>query len=331
MSVANTNTLARYQQSMWGGFDRALKNCFIGSGILGIAFLITILVAPSPPDTQTTIEEMPERFARLILQQVKPVAPPIDIPELAKMDLPDVKPKAKDEPKPKAKPKQRRRTEKPKSDPKKGTEGRAKAKAEVTENLAQVTGSLDKALNNLSKSLSAPDKSSSTKAKSRRRGRKVRSGRNSEQLAAVGGGIDLNSADMVSSAIATDGIQIASITDLAVQDDNGSDAPKSAGASSGSQARSNESLLNAVRRYAPGIQFCYDNELKKNAGLRGKLIVSITVLANGSVSDVFVTENTLRSKAVTDCVLAQIRGWKLPEISYGVTTFKAPFVFTPPK
>jgi TonB family protein len=89
-------------------------------------------------------------------------------------------------------------------------------------------------------------------------------------------------------------------------------------------------LLNVVRRYAPGIQFCYDNELKKNPGLRGKLVVAITVLANGEVSEASVVENTLGSSAVSQCVLSQIRGWHFPAIPTGVTSFRAPFVFTPP-
>ena len=86
-----------------------------------------------------------------------------------------------------------------------------------------------------------------------------------------------------------------------------------------------------MRRYAPGIQFCYENELKKSPGLRGKLIVSLTVQANGTVSNVVLVEDSLRSAAVTDCVLAQMRGWKFPAIEAGVVTFKTPFVFTPPE
>jgi hypothetical protein len=105
----------------------------------------------------------------------------------------------------------------------------------------------------------------------------------------------------------------------------------SGAASSGNPHRSNEALLAVVRRYAPGIQFCYDNELKKNPGLRGKLVVSLTVLASGQVSEAFVVENTLRSGAVVDCVLSQMRGWQFPAIPQGSTSFKTPFVFTPPE
>jgi TonB family protein len=85
-----------------------------------------------------------------------------------------------------------------------------------------------------------------------------------------------------------------------------------------------------VRRYAPGIQFCYDNELKRNPGLRGKLVVSLVVLANGTVSEAAIVEDSLQSPSVRECVLAQIRGWQFPAIPSGSTSFKTPFVFTPP-
>jgi TonB family protein len=133
------------------------------------------------------------------------------------------------------------------------------------------------------------------------------------------------------------GCSIAAISDLTVRD-NAADTPSATGPDGGSstqgtrsESRSNESLLSVVRRYAPGIRFCYDNELKKNPNLRGKLVISITVLASGQVSEAFVVEDSLRSPAVTQCVLSQIRGWQLPAIPHGVITFKTPFVFTPPK
>jgi periplasmic protein TonB len=71
-------------------------------------------------------------------------------------------------------------------------------------------------------------------------------------------------------------------------------------------------------------------ELRKKPGLRGKLVVSMVVLANGSVSEATIVEDTLNSPAVRECALAQIRGWQFPAIPSGVTSFKTPFVFTPP-
>jgi TonB family protein len=86
-----------------------------------------------------------------------------------------------------------------------------------------------------------------------------------------------------------------------------------------------------VRRYAAGIQFCYDNQLKKRPGLRGKLVVSLVVAADGSVDAAEVVQNDLHDSEVVDCVLTQIRAWRFPPIPKGSVSFKTPFVFTPPE
>ena len=64
MAAAHSNVIEQYQQSIWGPMDRALKNCFVGSGILGLIVLIIVFVAPALPPKPTTMEQVPERLAR---------------------------------------------------------------------------------------------------------------------------------------------------------------------------------------------------------------------------------------------------------------------------
>ena len=338
MATAHAGIPQQYQQPMWGALDPVLKRCFIAAGILGAMVLIVVFVAPALPPKLTTLEDMPDRIARLILE--KPKAPAGDIADrIARMETPKAEPRAEEKPaepaKPKAEP--RRRTSPPRVAADRGAQGREKARTEVAQNLAQVTSSVDDVLKSVSKSLPASTSTADTEATPRRR-RGVRTGRSGTQIASVGGSSNLAAPDMGGSAIDGQGISIAAITDLAVDGAGGSGDEFSApgGGGSGDEGasrndyRSNESLLSVVRRYAPGIQFCYDNELKRNPGLRGKLVVNITVLANGSVSEAIVVEDRLGSAAVTQCVVAQIRGWRFPAIPSGTTSFKTPFVFTPP-
>jgi len=332
MATAQATIAQQYQQPLWGQVDRALRNCFRASAILGLLVLVGVFVAPAPPPQPTTMEDIQDRIARLILEP-KAAAPAVKLPQKQVAETP------KEEPKPevaKPKPKPRRRTSQPKVTQNKGQQGRQRAQQEVKQNLAQVTGSLDKVLNNLEKSLPASENGAKDKPKSRRRRKGVRSGRNSSQVSSVSDVAGVSSADISKSAIETDGISIAAITDLVDVSDaaggssGGSSERGSSQGGGGGEFRSNESLLSVVRRYAPGIQFCYDNELKKNPGLRGKLVVSITVLASGQVTEAIVVQNSLGSSAVTNCVLSQIRGWQFPAILHGDTSFKTPFVFTPP-
>jgi len=330
--AAHISTIQQYRQPIWGRMDRALRNCFTGSAILGVLLLIAIFVVPVPPPEPTTLTEIPERLARLIIKKPGPVAPAKPAPEKITIDTPEVE--APPEPVAKPRPKTPRRTSKPKASPDKGVKGRQKARQEVKQNLAQVTGSLDKVLSNLSKSLPASESTSKSKSKARRR-RRVRSGRTSTQMSSVQGVSGLASADVTTSVIEAEGISISVITDQATSDGpdpgrTGGSAGTSGARSGGSEYRSNESLLSVVRRYAPGIQYCYDNELKKHPGVRGKLVISLTVLANGRVSEAIAVEDRLGSPAVTACVLSQIRSWQFPAIPVGVTHFKTPFVFTPP-
>jgi TonB family protein len=336
MAHAHAGIPSQYQQPLWGAIDPVLKRCFIAAGILGVMVLIAVFVAPALPPKPNALEDMPDRLARLILE--KPKAPTGDLAErIARLEAPKTEPRAEEkaEPaKPKAEP--RRRTSPPRVETDRGAQGRQKAKTEVAQNLAQVTGSVDKVLESVSRSLPASTNAADNETAPRRR-RNVRSGRSGTQIAAVGGSSSMGSADMGGSAIESKGISIAAITDLAVDGGGGSgdgfSSPGgggSADAGSRNDYRSNESLLAVVRRYAPGIQFCYDNELKRNPGLRGKLVVNITVLADGSVSEAIVVEDKLGSPAVTQCVVAQIRGWRFPAIPSGTTSFKTPFVFTPP-
>lgn len=157
-----------YRQPLVGALDpRFQKALTIASG-LGVVFLLVVLIAPDPEPTATTVEELPERFARLIVEEAKPPAPVAQGPkQQVEVEAPPVeaapeveKPKATETPPPKT---ERRapRQEKPKVAQDRGTAGRAKAKAEVTERLETVTASVDETLKDLAAVLPAAESAGS--------------------------------------------------------------------------------------------------------------------------------------------------------------------------
>ena len=328
-----------YRQSIWGRYDRALKNCFTGAGILGLATLISIYLVPKPAAVDLQLEQVPERFAKLILEKPKaPPAPPRALEKLAKLES-----EPKEEPAPVKKvqpvPSSRRPVERhtivPEADPQAGRKGREKATVEVTQNLKEVQSSLDEALDQLSASLPASQTGASKSGSQHRRSHRVRSGRDLGQLASVSG-VEVTKGKAVGGGgLKSNGISIASIAQLSGDgaSSEGSEGGSFEGGSQGGggELRSTASLLAVVRRYAAGIQFCYDNQLKKRPGLRGKLVVSLVVAADGSVDAAQVVQNDLHDQEVVDCVLAQIRAWRFPAIPKGSVSFKTPFVFTPPE
>ena len=209
--------------------------------------------------------------------------------------------------------------------------GRERARAATAE-LTRATASLDKALGDLTSSLGAPT-SGDYRASRRARTRTVGSGRSDGQLGAVGSGVAGSGASVDLGGSAVEGSMVAIGSLAPAQTAEGREGAEG-GIGAGSRPgvyRSNASLLAVIQKYAAGIQYCYESELKRDESLRGKLVVAMTVTPAGSVQEATVVRNSVGSDRLAACALSQIRSWKFPPISGGLTTFQAPFVFTPPK
>ncbi len=339
-----------YHQPIWGRTDPALRHTLAGSGAVGLVLLAAILLAPTLPPRPVTIEQVPERIARLILEKPRPKAParvePARLPEPRRAaaepgvaEAPRHAPAPAKAPEAPARAAPQRRAEPAPVAPDQGVRGREQAKAEVAANLKQVSGSLDKAIGDLAQAL--PKAGTGTPTAGGRgpggRSRQVRAARSGDEVGGVEGRVQLGAVDLGGSGLAAGGVSIASLGDVRTGGGDGDGTGDTAGqagdgaAGGADSARSNASLLAVVRRYAAGIQFCYENELKRQPGLRGKVVFNLTVDAAGRVTDVGVVEDTLGAGSVAACALAQIRDWRFPAVAAGVTTFRAPFVFTPPQ
>ncbi len=76
------------------------------------------------------------------------------------------------------------------------------------------------------------------------------------------------------------------------------------------------------------IKACYENQLKRNPSLRGKIRIRFTILETGGLTDVAVTENSLGSPEVASCIVGTMRGWRTPFRPSGTVTVEYPFVFS---
>ena len=56
----------KYRQPSWGPLDGLFKRCLTGSTILGVLVLAVVFLAPHPPEADKTVDEIPERFAKVI-------------------------------------------------------------------------------------------------------------------------------------------------------------------------------------------------------------------------------------------------------------------------
>lgn len=333
----STKLPEKYRARFFDVPDPLFRKTLTGAGILGAIFLLVVLITPIRAPKIATVEEIPERLAKLILEEPKPR-------DAGKPEAPSAVEEKKleetvtPEPEPKAEvvaptPRPRPRREEPKVAPDAGTAGRERAKKEITEKLAKTTTKVEKALEDLTAALETSTTESKA-PKPRRRRSHVRSGRTSSDLAPVEVAMRTTGEEANVSGTSV-GVELVALDGIAAVEGSGGDggaggAPDGTGAAPGVY-RSSSSLASIIRKYAAGIQYCYDNELKHDPTLEGKVITVITVAANGQVADVSIALDTVGSDEMQACILSQIRGWKFPPIADGSTSFQAPFVFTPPK
>ena len=85
-----------------------------------------------------------------------------------------------------------------------------------------------------------------------------------------------------------------------------------------------------IQRRIRAIKSCYEQELRRNPALAGKVTVEFTVQERGNVTDAKATENSTGSDAVAACVTRTIARFRFnPGPEGGSVTFRYPFVFQP--
>lgn len=89
-----------------------------------------------------------------------------------------------------------------------------------------------------------------------------------------------------------------------------------------------DTIARYVKSRLRAIQGCYERELKRNTGLKGKIVVRFTIGETGRVSEIEIEESTLGNDAVANCIRNTIRVWMFP-IKGAECPVSYPFVFSP--
>jgi hypothetical protein len=82
-----------------------------------------------------------------------------------------------------------------------------------------------------------------------------------------------------------------------------------------------------VRARMGALKACYESQLKRNPALRGKIRIRFSVLETGAIDDAVAVENGLGSPEVAACIVATLRTWRTPFRPTGPVTVEYPFVF----
>ena len=87
-------------------------------------------------------------------------------------------------------------------------------------------------------------------------------------------------------------------------------------------------ISSVVMRYIGGIRACYEQKLKINPQLSGKISVRFTIGADGRVVSREILRSTLNDPDVENCILRRIRYWRFPPPEEGEVVVTYPFVLT---
>ncbi len=67
-----------------------------------------------------------------------------------------------------------------------------------------------------------------------------------------------------------------------------------------------------IRRYQPGIEWCYQDRLQSNRKLGGKATLAFTILPNGSTHEPRVTNSSLGDASLESCISKKMARWRFP-------------------
>jgi TonB family protein len=90
-----------------------------------------------------------------------------------------------------------------------------------------------------------------------------------------------------------------------------------------------ESLNKFIRLRIKSVQACYEQQLKRNPSLKGKIVVRFVVTSAGRVGDVSVESNSMGDREVEACITQLIRRWTFPFKPEEDAPVSFPFVFSP--
>jgi TonB family protein len=126
------------------------------------------------------------------------------------------------------------------------------------------------------------------------------------------------------------GIGAAKTSDLSKRGDILISRPESIEGAASSNAKRDISAINAVvASHKVSVRMSYERFLKKSPDLAGKITIRFTIDAGGNVTRLEIMENTTGNKELEDEIAHKVKMWKFESIPEGEVTVTYPLVFQP--
>ncbi|MEL7368454.1 MAG: AgmX/PglI C-terminal domain-containing protein [Myxococcota bacterium] len=91
---------------------------------------------------------------------------------------------------------------------------------------------------------------------------------------------------------------------------------------------SQAAISRVLNRQKKALRDCYERALKRNRGLKGKIVISFEILETGRTSDVSI-DDQMGSSAVSRCIAGRVKYWRFPKPAGGSVFVDLPIVFQP--
>lgn len=81
--------------------------------------------------------------------------------------------------------------------------------------------------------------------------------------------------------------------------------------------RDESEIYKTIMSYIGGLKYLYNNALRKDATLKGKISVKILVGQDGKVKEASMASTTLNNQELEEAMISRIQKWKFPELQGG--------------
>ncbi|MCC7069805.1 MAG: AgmX/PglI C-terminal domain-containing protein [Deltaproteobacteria bacterium] len=89
-----------------------------------------------------------------------------------------------------------------------------------------------------------------------------------------------------------------------------------------------ELIRRVVRRHLSQLRYCYEKELTRTPGIKGKVVMKWVINGEGKVTQAQTADTTMRNPNVEGCIATKIKTWTFPRPGGGgIVIINYPFVF----
>ncbi len=92
---------------------------------------------------------------------------------------------------------------------------------------------------------------------------------------------------------------------------------------------SQDVIVKEMKKNMRALKDCYERQLKRFPTLAGKISVSFEITDSGRIGQTDIVEDTMKNAEVKQCILSRARTWRFPKPSGGSVFVTFPFVFSP--